>query len=117
MAPKKFVPSKNPIRCRGSSSSSFAPSFLDSVRFSDEKAKDSFFENFSDRMIHLKCRVILSDFPNTPLLGEFSFRGWASLYEIPKRCPGVFIQEFYLTFMPSIPLYLGLLRYFEVHIL
>ena len=27
--------------------------------------------------------------------GAFSFRGWASLCEIPKRCPDVFIQEFY----------------------
>ena len=35
MAPKKSVPSKNPIR-RGSSSSSFAP--CNFVRFCDEKA-------------------------------------------------------------------------------
>ena len=52
MAPKKFVPSKNLIRCRGSSSSSSAPSLPDFVRFCDEKAQNDFFENFSDRAIH-----------------------------------------------------------------
>ena len=50
MATKKFGPSKNPIRCCGSSSSS--SSILDSVRFRDEKTKDDFFENFSDWAIH-----------------------------------------------------------------
>ena len=50
MATKKFGPSKNPIRRRGSSSSS--SSILDSVRFRDEKTKDDFFENFSDWAIH-----------------------------------------------------------------
>ena len=68
MAPKKFVPSKNPIR-RGSSSSSFPP---DSVRFCDEKARTNFSENFSDRAIYLECHVILSDFSNTPLPGVIS---------------------------------------------
>ena len=48
MAPKKFVPSKNPIR-RGSSSFSFP---LDSVQFHDEKARSDFFENFFDQAIH-----------------------------------------------------------------
>ena len=52
MAPKKFVPSKNPIRRRGSSSS--APSLPDFVRFRDEKAQDDFFENFSNKAIHSK---------------------------------------------------------------
>ena len=37
----------------------------------------------------------LSDFPKTPLLSAFSFRGWDSLCEKPSRCPDVFIQEFY----------------------
>ena len=56
MAPKKFVPSKNPIRRRGSSSSSSssAPSLPDFVRFRDEKAQDDFFENFSNKAIHSK---------------------------------------------------------------
>ena len=52
MAPKKFVPCKNPIRRHGSfSSSHFIPDF---VRFHDEKARDDFFENFSSRAIHSK---------------------------------------------------------------
>ena len=37
----------------------------------------------------------MSDFPDTPLPGGFRFQGWASLCEIPKRCPNMFIQEFY----------------------
>ena len=45
MAPKKFIPSKNSIRRRGSSSSSSLPDF---VRFRDEKTRDDFFENFSN---------------------------------------------------------------------
>ena len=85
MAPKKFVPSKNPI-CRGSYSS---PS--DTVPFCDEKAQDDFFENFSNRTIHSERQVILSDFLDTPLPGAFSSRGWASLCEKPSRCPNVFI--------------------------
>ena len=54
MAPKESVPSKNPIRHLDSSSSS-APSLLDLVRFHDKKARDDFFENFSNRAIHSKC--------------------------------------------------------------
>ena len=87
MAPKKFVPSKNPIHC-GSFSTSF-PS--DSIRFRDEKARNDFFENFSDRAIHLERQVILSNFPNTPLADVISSQGWASLYEKPSRCPNVLI--------------------------
>ena len=89
MAPKKSVTSKNLIRHHGSSSSS--SSILDTVRFHDEKAKNNFFENFSNQAIHSEHQVILSDFPNTPLPNAFSPQGWASLCEIPKRCPGVFI--------------------------
>ena len=37
----------------------------------------------------------MSNFPDTPLPGGFRFQGWASLCEIPKRCPNMFIQEFY----------------------
>ena len=95
MAPKKFVPSKNPIRC-GSSSSSFPPN---SIQFHDEKARNDlacndFFENFSDQAIHSKHQFILSYFPNT-LPSAISSRGWAFLCEKPSRCPNVFIQEFY----------------------
>ena len=89
-APKNSIPSKNPIRRHGSSSSSFALSLLDSVRFHDEKARDDFFENFFDWVIHLEHQVIFSNFPYTFLPSAFSSWGWASLYEIPKRCPTVF---------------------------
>ena len=44
-----------------------------------------------------KCHVSLSDFLDTPLPSVFSSQGWASLCEIPKRCPSVFIQEFYFN--------------------
>ena len=94
MAPKKSIPSKNSISRCGSSSSSF-PSILDSMRFHDEKAKQDFYDNLIDRAIPLKHQVILSNFSDTPLPSVFSSWGWASLCEIPKRCPGVFIQEFY----------------------
>ena len=65
------------------------------MRFRDEKVKDDFFENFFDQAIHSKRQVILSNFSNTSLPDAFSSRGWASPCEIPKRCPDVFIQEFY----------------------
>ena len=67
MAPKKSIPSKNLIR-RGSSSSSTP----DSVRFHDKKARDDFFENFSNQEIHLERQVILFDFSNNPLPSAFS---------------------------------------------
>ena len=91
MASKKSIRSKNPI-CRGSSSSSFPPHF---IQFRDEKARVDFLENFFDRAIHSKHQVILSNFPDTPLPGTISSRGWASLCEKPLRCPDVFIKEFY----------------------
>ena len=65
------------------------------MRFRDEKARDDFFENFFDRVIHSERQVILFDFPDTPPPYVFSYRGLASPCEIPKRCPSVFIQEFY----------------------
>ena len=65
------------------------------MRFRDEKVRDDFFENFFDQAIHSKRQVILSNFSNTSLPDAFSSRGWASPCEIPKRCPDVFIQEFY----------------------
>ena len=97
MAPKRSIPSKNLIRRRDSSSSSysFAPSLPDSVRFHDEKARDDFFKNFSNRAIHLERKVILSNFLDIPLPSAFISRGWASLCEIPKKCPIVLIQDFY----------------------
>ena len=96
MAPKNSIPSKNSIRCYGSSSSSSSvPSIPDSMRFHDEKARDDFFENFFEWGIHSECQVILSNFPDTTLPSAFSSRGWASSCEIPKRFPNVFIQEFY----------------------
>ena len=54
ITPKKSVLSKNLVR-RGSSSSSSSSSFpFDSIQFHDEKAWHDFFENFFDRVIHLK---------------------------------------------------------------
>ena len=53
-APKKSIPSKNPIRHSGFSTSSSAPFPFDSVRFCNEKAQDDFFENFSNWIIHLE---------------------------------------------------------------
>ena len=84
---KKTIPSKNSIR-RGSSSSSFPPDF---VWFRDEKTRNDFFENFSNRAIHSERHVILFDFSDTPLPGAISSREWASLCEKPSRCPNVFI--------------------------
>ena len=72
MATKKSVPSKYPIRRRGSFWFSSTHSLPDSVRFRDEKARDDFFENFSDRAIHSECQVTLSNFSDTPLLDAFS---------------------------------------------
>ena len=94
MAPKKFVPSKNPISRRGSSSSS-SPSVPDSIMFCDEKSQKYFYENFIDWAIHSKCQVLLSYFPDIPLLDAFSSRCCTSLCEIPKRCSDVLMQEFY----------------------
>ena len=93
MAPKKSVPSRNSISCCHSTSSS--SSIPLSVRFRNEDAQKDFDKNFSDRVIHSKRQVILSDFPETPLPCAFHSWGWASLYEKLSRCPDVFIQEFY----------------------
>ena len=94
MTLKKFVPSKNPITCHGSSSS-FSSSLPSRDRFHDSKSLKDFDENFSDKAIHLERQIILSNFLDTPLPRAFSSRGWESLHEKPSRCPGVFIQEFY----------------------
>ena len=95
MAPKKSTPLKNPISYCGSSSFSSFPSIPDRVRFHDMDSQKDNVENFSDQAIHSECQVILPDFPNTPLLGAFSSRGWESLCDKPLRCPSMFIQEFY----------------------
>ncbi|KAL0009223.1 hypothetical protein SO802_010725 [Lithocarpus litseifolius] len=79
MAPKKSVPSKNPITHCGSSSTSSSSSSLsipNRVRFRDANSQKDFVENFYDRAIHLERQVILS---------AFSFRGWEYLCEKPTR--------------------------------
>ena len=56
MAPKKPVPSKNPIIHRGSSSTSSSSLFVpDRVRFHDANSQKDFVENFCDREIHSEC--------------------------------------------------------------
>ena len=74
MAPKKFVPSKDPITRHGSSSSSSSslPFILGRDRFHDSKSQKDFDENFSDRVIHSQYHVILFDFLDTPLPRAFS---------------------------------------------
>ena len=79
MAPKKSTHLKNLISHHGSSSSSSLPSLPVRDRFRDSKSQKDFDENFSDRVIHLECHAILSDFLDTPLLGAFGSRGWKSL--------------------------------------
>jgi len=109
MAPKKFAPSKNPISCRGSSSSSFLLSLPIRDQFCELKSQKDFDENFSGWAIHSKCQVILA----TPLLGVFSSRGWESLCEKPLRCPSMFVQEFYSNIHAintSIPLFTMVFR-------
>ena len=92
MAPKKSIPSKNPITRRGSSSSSSSLPFLSTGdRFRDSKSQKDFEENFSDKEIHLERQVILFDFQDTPLPSVFSTRGWESLCEKPLRCSSMCI--------------------------
>lgn len=95
MTPKqhKSTPAQNPLHGFGSSSS--IPPIPFHIRFSDEKAKTEFFENFQARGVHPKCQVILSDFFDTMLPYVIQTRGWESLYEKPVRCLIMFIQEFY----------------------
>ena len=74
MAPKrKSAPSQNLLRFRASSSSDATPS---SVWFCDEDARKDFSENFSQRDVHSKYRVILLDFSNTDLPIVIHCRGW-----------------------------------------
>lgn len=92
MAPKKSIPSRNPISHRGSSSSSSFP-FRD--RFHDPKSQKDFEENFCNRAIHSKRHVVLFDFLDTLLLGVFNSWDWESLWEKPSRSPSVCIKESY----------------------
>ena len=95
MAPKrKFNPTRNPFCFRSSSSFDFPVPPLH-VWFHDEKIHQDFSKNFSKHGSHLEHHVILSDFSDTPLPDVIHTRGWESLYEIPLRCPIVFIQDFY----------------------
>ena len=113
MAPKKSIPSKNPIHF-GSYSSSSAPS--DFVWFRDEKAQDDYFENFSNRAIHSECRSFCLTF-ETLLYPMRLALGDGLLYvRNPRGVPTCSYRSFAPTCMPLIPLYLGLLRYSEVHI-
>ena len=102
MAPKcKPAPPQNFLRSRESSD----PTPLH-IWFRDEKAHQDFLENFSKRGVHLKGRMILSDFSDTILCTVIHSRGWESLCEIPVSCPTVIIQEFYSNmhgFDTSIP--------------
>ena len=92
MAPKrKSTPSRNPLRSGASTSSDPTPSH---VRFRDEKAKSDLFENFSQRGIRSKCRVILLDFFDTDLSTVIHSRGWESLCDILVTYPSLLIQEF-----------------------
>ena len=76
MAPKKSIPSKNPISHHGSSFSSFLPS---RDRFRDSESRKDFEENFCHRAIYWECLIVLSDFLDTFLPGAFSFWGLESL--------------------------------------
>ena len=86
MAPKKSIPSKNPISHCGSSSSSSLPSIPNKVRFWDMNSQKDFVENFYDWAIHSEHQVIMSDFPDTPLPDYISSRAlrislWETLEE------------------------------------
>ena len=88
MAPKhKSASSRNPLY---SGASSFDPTPLH-IWFHDEKAQKDFSENFSRCGVHLKYRMILSNFSNTTLPTIIHSMGWESLCEIPISCPTVII--------------------------
>ena len=65
MAPKrKSIPAQNPLHSSASTSSDHAPL---SLRFRNDDAHKEFMENFSQRGIHSKRRVILGHFADTDL--------------------------------------------------
>ena len=89
---RKSTPARNPLRSGAFSSSD---STLSHIQFRDDDAFKAFSENFSRRGIHLKRRVILSDFADINLPSIIHSRGWESLCDTPVTCPLVLIQEFY----------------------
>ena len=102
---RKSTPSQNPLRSGASSSSDPTPSH---IQFIDESARKDFLKNFSQRGVHLECRVILADFADTNLPTVIHSRGWESLCDVPVTCPSVLIQKFYFNmhgFDFSIPLF------------
>ena len=109
MAPKKSILSKNSIR-HGSFSSFSFPS--DSIQFHNEKARD----DFSDKAIHLERQVILSDFPDTLLFDVLALEDELLYVRNPRGVLMCSYRSFTPTCMTLIPLYLGLLRYFVVHV-
>ena len=88
----KLAPSRNPL-CFGASYS-FDPT-SSSIWFCDKDARKEFSENFSRRVVHLECRVILADFVDTDLPDVIHSQGWESLCDVSITCPSVLIKEFY----------------------
>ena len=114
MTPKyKSTLSWNPLHSEASSSSSPFDPTPSHVHFRDEKAKSDFLENFSQRGIHLKRQVVLSNFSNTDLPTIIYNRGWESLCGALLTCPSVIVQEFYFNmrgFDYSIPQFVTRVR-------
>ena len=92
---RKSTLARNPLRSGAASFSSPSDSTPSDVQFCDDKARKDFSKNFSQRGIHSKCQVILSDFFNIDLPTIIYSRGWESLCSIPVTCLFVIIQEFY----------------------
>ena len=107
---RKSTLAQNPL---GFGSSSFDTPPLH-VQLYNGKAQHDFLENCQRRGVHSKCHVILLDFFDTPLPHIVQTKDWESLCEIPLR--SCLYRNFTPTYIASIPLYLGLSRYFEVHI-
>ena len=92
MAPKRIsTPSRNPLHFGASSSSSPSDPTPSHVRFCGDKACKDISENFSQRGIHSKRQVILSNFSDTDLPTVIYSQGWKSLCGIPITCPFVII--------------------------
>ena len=93
MAPKRrSTLSQNHLHSGASTSSNSTPSY---IWFRDDKARKNFSKNFSQRGIHSKRQVILSDFSNTDLTTVIYSRGLESLCDISVTCSSMIIQEFY----------------------
>ena len=89
MAPKL---ARNPFHFGASSFSDHAPL---SLCFRNDDAHKAFMENFSQRGIHLECRVILGHFADTDLPTIIHSWEWESLCIELVTCPLMLIQEFY----------------------